>query len=522
GNTDQIQAYVTDEKMAVEDRLQVYTWLSRRFSGRLPMLRQLEFNQAMIKLYDGVDNVRFPLQMYRILLQQVISLEAGEERDAWVDRLLGLWKDKKVEGAPSDGYTLSILLEVAATAGRLDEVRVYMENQNIQIEPRVYVFALRQGWYDWVAERLPNNIHYYETDLSYPDMWIPTGAVEHFEAMLESIKSDETRAVVRLFLSALPVKGDDGNAAVDKARIEEAFALADEVLEDYLLIRWVVGQYGYLRPACNLPKFKQSILKRGDMYLIQQIFGNGTFSEGDFGLLVSAVAEMDSPDMRRWFFDQYSISMFNGMIQQRLGQDAMTRTSDPFLETQKECIKLIAATESDIPVAFSARWLGQVHPDNNEKLATWLDGFEDDSQNVEWIRCLLKPSGGNEERIKAYLFDSKIDAVERAVVLGWLQSKFAESFAPFQDPGFNLRILDFYEGSSSLRIPQQTLLNMAALVEKIEDENERNASAERIDDEALKELEELKARLERVNDATRINNEPQVQGIVRQMPIPAF
>ncbi|MBN2703820.1 MAG: hypothetical protein JXR23_06375, partial [Pontiellaceae bacterium] len=400
-NSDQIQAYLMDEKNAVEDRLQVYTWLSQRFSDRLPMLRQLEFNQAMIKLYDGVDNVRVPQQMYRILLEQVISLEAGEERDAWVDRLLGLWKDEKVDGTQYDTYNLSKLLEVAATAGRLDELRVSMENQNMQSDPMVYAMALRQGWYDWVAERLPNNIRNMNGRyLGDPDMWIPADAVEHFEAILESIKSDESRAVVRLFLSVLPVKGDDGNAAVDKERVEGAFELADETLEDPGLIQWVIGQYATLRPASNLPKLKQSILKSRDMNLIQQIFEYGTFSEGDFEVLASAVAEMDFPDLRQWFTERYCSSMFSRAYQRY--QESGMPYQKAQLEAAKDCIRAVSGIGDGVPLATYLRWLQQINQQSYPALASWIEKMDDKPSPLDLLVVLLDPTG-NTDQIQAYV-----------------------------------------------------------------------------------------------------------------------
>ncbi len=353
-----------------------------------------------------------------------------------------------------------------------------MENQNMQRDPMVYALALRQGWYDWVAERLPNNIRNMNgRNLNGSDMWIPADAVEHFEPMLESIKSDETRAVVRLFLSALPVKGDDGNAAVDKARIEEAFALADEVLEDRELIRWVIGQYSYLRPASNLPNLKQSILKSRDMYLIQQIFGNGTFSEGDFEVLASAVAEMDSPDLRQWFTEQYCYSMFSRAYQRN--QERGMQYQQARLEAAKDCIRAVAGIGDGVPFSTYFRWIQQIDQQSYPELASWIEQMDDKPSPLNLVVVLLNPTE-NADQIQAYLMDEKNAVEDRLQVYTWLSQRFSDRLPMLRQLEFNQAMIKLYDGVDNVWVPQQMYRILLDQVISLEDGEERDAWVDRL------------------------------------------
>ncbi|MBN2161880.1 MAG: hypothetical protein JXR25_09530 [Pontiellaceae bacterium] len=261
---DQIHAYLEDENRSAEERLRIYTWLENRHGNNLKELNQPEFTIAMLDLVDESSSVRIPRQAYLNLLDHITGLEEGDERTHLVNRVLQLWRDQKVSGAPSDRNTLYRLVEFSHALGRDQDAVGMLSSASLNRLPQTYAKAVQLGYDEYVAQQLPRMVLNMENRFNDNETWIPVERLPMCDSIAEKITDDQIRLLVRLFFSRFALKSDSATE-VDKERLYAALDEADAQIDRPRLLQWMIEQFNNGDSAGHIENIRIRFIESADM-----------------------------------------------------------------------------------------------------------------------------------------------------------------------------------------------------------------------------------------------------------------
>ena len=241
GGEERLLDYLLDEDRSAAERARLYAWLQQRHSNRIETLNQPEFSIRMIEVVENADNVRFPRNTYLDLLNHVEQLPEDDTRDALAEQLLQLWRNEKVDGAPTSSDVLVRLVEFSSRLGRDADAKAFLGSSSLSVRPESYALALRLGYEEYVRRQLPRMVTQLQNQY-HSTVWIPEELVPLCDSILEDIDDEQLRALVRTVFARFYVR-DAEDQSVKDLGLPDALAEADRIVDQPKLMRWMIEQF---------------------------------------------------------------------------------------------------------------------------------------------------------------------------------------------------------------------------------------------------------------------------------------
>jgi tetratricopeptide (TPR) repeat protein len=234
-----LQDYLIDEEQELSQRLLSYEILSMRRTEKIDALKDVALMNTLLDRAEVDHSVKLPAALIMDAMTAIHIKPADDKQLRRVEQMVRFFRADRIAGGGSNRTMIFKLAEMAAECGLDDDARAFLSADAVSMYPQTYAMALRYGYDDLVTMKLKSKILVMKKQYSNSTTWIPAGAGERVDNIINDVGDEELRLVYKLFFAALSVKGD-GKAEVNEEQISGLLYQANELLQRGETMRWVM------------------------------------------------------------------------------------------------------------------------------------------------------------------------------------------------------------------------------------------------------------------------------------------